>query len=232
MEGGDRRLQRVAPDEPHGIVGPAIAVGPQAVDRHDARVLEPAGDLGFEQEPLAAGRVVGMMVEDLLERDLAVQLGVEGHENRTQASAGVRPQDAKPQAVGRRRAHGVGGGAVDVVPGPVRGRSEMAKRRLDVDVGQSSQALARRAAGVDGRQALFHVTSMPFEVPRRQGLDGGAVIVVEVTAYGQMVGQTQRPFERPGPERGQKLILVDDPILEREQSKEEMAVGGHGMVLA
>ena len=51
----DRLLEAVAADEPHGVVGPAVGVGAQAVDRHDAGVLQPAGDLGLEQEPLAAG---------------------------------------------------------------------------------------------------------------------------------------------------------------------------------
>ena len=45
-------LEAVAADEPHGVVGPAVGVGAQAVDRDDPRVLQPAGDLGLEQEPL------------------------------------------------------------------------------------------------------------------------------------------------------------------------------------
>ena len=66
------------------------------------------------QEPLAAGRVVGVVVEDLLERDLAVQLAVERHEHGPQAAAGVRPQDAEPLAVAGGRADGVGRGAVGI----------------------------------------------------------------------------------------------------------------------
>ncbi len=62
----DRLLQAVALDEPHGVVRPAAAVGAQAVDRHDPGVLEPAGDLGLEHESLAAHRVVGVLLEDLL----------------------------------------------------------------------------------------------------------------------------------------------------------------------
>jgi hypothetical protein len=45
-------------------------------------VLQPASDLGLDQEPLAALRVVGVVVEHLLERDLAVQFGVKGDEDR------------------------------------------------------------------------------------------------------------------------------------------------------
>jgi hypothetical protein len=39
-------------------------------------MFEPSGDLGLLEEPLAADRVVGVLVEDLLEGDLAVQLGI------------------------------------------------------------------------------------------------------------------------------------------------------------
>ena len=45
-------LRLVAADEPHGVVGPAVAVGAQAVDRHDPGVLQSAGDLGLEHEPV------------------------------------------------------------------------------------------------------------------------------------------------------------------------------------
>ena len=99
MELVDGLLERVAADEPHGVVGPAVAVGAQAVDRHDAGVLESAGDLGLQQEALAANRVVGVTVEDLLERDLAVQLVIERHEDGAQAAPGMGPQDAEPLAV-------------------------------------------------------------------------------------------------------------------------------------
>ena len=62
-------------------------------------MFQPAGDLGLEHETRAAGGVVGVVVEDLLERDLAVELGVERHEDRAQAPSSVRPQDAEPLAV-------------------------------------------------------------------------------------------------------------------------------------
>ena len=114
VEAVDGLLEAVAADEPHGVVGPAVGVGAQAVDRDDAGVLQAAGDLGLEQEAGAAGRVVGVAVEDLLERHLAVQLGVERHEDGAQAAAGVRPEDAEPLAVAGGRADGVAGRAVGV----------------------------------------------------------------------------------------------------------------------
>ena len=118
MELVDGLLERIAANEPHGVVGPSAFVGPQPVDRNDPRVLQPAGDLRLQQEAGAAGGVVSVPVENLLERDLAVQFGVQRHEHGPQATAGVRPQHAEPLAVTGGRADGVECGPVDVaVPG-------------------------------------------------------------------------------------------------------------------
>jgi hypothetical protein len=62
-------------------------------------MLQSAGDLGLQQEPLAAGRVVGVIVEDLLQRHLAMQLGVQRHEDGTESASGVGAEHPKPLAV-------------------------------------------------------------------------------------------------------------------------------------
>ena len=85
MEMVDRLLEALAADEPHGVVRAAVAVGAQSVDRDDPGVLEAPGDPGLDEEAGPAGAVVGAVVEDLLDGDLAVELGVEGHED------GARP---------------------------------------------------------------------------------------------------------------------------------------------
>ena len=88
----DGLLEAFPPNEPHRVERAAVGVGAQAVDRHDARMLQPAGDLGFQQEPLAACRVVGMVVEDLFERDLAC----------SSASTATKTTPRPPCACGRR----------------------------------------------------------------------------------------------------------------------------------
>jgi hypothetical protein len=65
-------------------------------------------------------------------------------------------------------------------------------------------------------------------VPRGQGLDSGPTLFIEISAKGQVFGQAFGPVERPGPKCGQELVLVDDPVLEREQSEKKMPVGSHG----
>ena len=192
-------------------------------------MFEPAGDLGLDQEPLAAGRVVGVVVEDLLERHLAVQLGVEGHEDRAQAAPGVRPEHAEPLAVAGGRADGVGGRAVSVaVLGRAVCRADVAERRLDLRVANPRQALPRRLAGRNRGQALLHVAAVGFQVNLGQRFQQRPPGAGQVAAGFQVVGQAPGLVERPGLEGGHELALVDDPVLKREQSEEEMAVGGGG----
>ena len=168
VEAVDGLLEAVAPDEPHGVVGPAVGVGAQAVDRDDPRVLQPAGDLGLEQEPLAAGRVVGVLVEDLLQRHLAVQLGVERHEDGPQAAPGVGPQDAEPLAVGggraRRRSWRCGRSAspsCSAEPEPT-----WASVAVELGVPEPREALAGGAADADRGEAPLGVAAVLLEVQR------------------------------------------------------------------
>ena len=62
-------------------------------------MLQSAGDLGLQQEPPAAGGVVGVIVEDLLQRHLAMQLLIHGHEDGTESAPGVGAEDPKPLAI-------------------------------------------------------------------------------------------------------------------------------------
>src|SRR5262249_27651853 len=94
----DGLLEALAPDESHGVIGASIAVCAQTIDRDDAWVLESPGDLGLEDKSLAAGRVVGMLLEDLLERHLAMQLDIESGEDLAQSAARMRPQQAESLA--------------------------------------------------------------------------------------------------------------------------------------
>ena len=89
----DRRLQAVSANEPHRVIGPAVLVLSQPVDRDDPGVLQAAGHLGLEHEPLAVLGVVGMALEDLLEGDLAMQLLIVSPRRRRPARL--------PHAVGR-----------------------------------------------------------------------------------------------------------------------------------
>ena len=142
----------------------------------------------------------------------------------------MRPQQAEPLAVAGGYSHRVAGGAagVDFVASQDRGFPHVGQRGLDVGVRQADQILAGGAVCVQSRQALLHIAAVPFEMPRRQRLDGGAVFALEVAAGGQMIGQALAPIKCPSLERGQELTLVNDSVLKCDQSHEEMAVGGDG----
>ena len=150
MELIDYLFKRIAHDEPHGVVRAAVGVGAQAIDRNDPRVLEPAGDLGLLEEPLAAHRVIGVGVEDLLERNLAIQLAVERHEDSPEPALGVRAQEAKPLAAGGRCAAGGGSRpdgvaqsaiAIDGLGRQVR-RAGLADHRRELRIAERGHTLA------------------------------------------------------------------------------------------
>ena len=88
-------LQALAADEPHGVERPAVIVGPQTVNGHDPGMLEPPGNLGFDQEAGPAGRVIGMLRLDLLEGDLAVELAIQSHKHHPDATSCVVPQQVE-----------------------------------------------------------------------------------------------------------------------------------------
>ena len=162
----DRLLEAIALDEPHRVIRPPAVVGAQPVHRDDPRVLQPAGDLGLDEKTLAADRVVGVVVEDLLERHLTVQLAVEGDEDRPQAASGMRPEDAEPLAVARRRADGIGSCAVGVV---VAGRSAAFEPTWPSVASMSGSPIRARFSFVDlpaGTAARLFSRS-PRGLPRR-----------------------------------------------------------------
>ena len=227
-------LEGVPPDEPHGVERPAVGVGAQAVDRDDPRVLQPAGDLRLGQEPGAAAGFVGVVVEDLLERHLAVQLLVQRHEDSAQAAAGVGAEDAESLAVAGGGAEGVGGGAFGVVVAVAVGAEDAAdERRVDLRVADGGEAPPDRRPDPDGGEALLRVAAVLLEVLGGQRLDQPALLDVEMAEGLEVVVQGPGLVAGPGVEGGHELGLVDQADLEGQQAEEEVAVGvgGHRVYL-
>ena len=152
-------------------------------------MLEAAGDLGLEQEPLAADRVVGVVVEDLLERHLAVQLAVERHEDRPQAARawGRSTRNRWPSLVAvptdSVMVRSSSPSALD------RARADAAERRLDVRAADPCQALLRRLTGRDRGQALLHVAAVGFQVDLGQRFQQRPLGGSQVASGFQVVGQ-------------------------------------------
>ena len=148
-------------DEPHGVVRPAVAVRAQAIHGHDAGVLESPGNLGLDEEPLAADQVVGVVVEDLLEGDFPVQLAIQGDKDGTQPALGVGPQGAEAArrplgGLGRRDLH-PGQGGIDQ-PG----------------VAREPGAILRRVGSLSGRGAVLQLHRQQLPEQGRAVRPGGA----------------------------------------------------------
>src|SRR4051794_33589985 len=97
METLDRILQAVSLDETHRVERPPIRVLAQPIHRHDARMLQAAGDLRFEQEARAAFGVAGVTFLDLLQRHFAVQLFIMGDIDLSQSPLRMWPKYAETQ---------------------------------------------------------------------------------------------------------------------------------------
>ncbi len=102
--GRDRGVQADAADEAHRVVQAAVGRGPQAVHGYNARMFEAAGDFRFEEEPLSRNRVVGLLVFDAFQGDVAIQLRVVRTVNHAEPAAGMKVLDPEPIGAGSARA--------------------------------------------------------------------------------------------------------------------------------
>ena len=115
---GDDGVERAAFDEAHDVVGLSVVIAAETVDRDDGGVFELAGDLGFVEEAFLEREVVGVLGEDLLEGDFAVDVFVTRQVDQAQAAAGVLAEDGERHGEGGERCavrfgegRGAGGGA-------------------------------------------------------------------------------------------------------------------------
>ena len=189
-------------------------------------MFQPAGDLGLEYETRAADGVVGVAVEDLLERDLAVELGVERHEDRAQASLSVRPEDAEPLAVTGGSPRDVGAGSVGVVFGRARAAGGVAESGLDVRIADLREAGADGMARAQCREALFGVVVVATEVLDGKPLEQVSFAGVDHPLSGQNIGNPTRLVAGPGSKGEHQHILVDQPVLQGKQPDKQITVRG------
>ena len=108
MESSDRLLQRLTPNESHGVIRTSVLIDAHAVDRNDTGVFEAAGDLGLEQKPSSTGLIVGVAIEDLLERHLTIEFRIECDEHRPKATPRMRTQHAESLAPRARSCERIG----------------------------------------------------------------------------------------------------------------------------
>ena len=220
VEPVDRLLERVAADEPHGVVGSAVVVGAEAVDRDDSRVLQPSRDLGLDEEPLAADGVVGVAVEDPLDRHFPVELAVQAHEHRAQTALRMRPEDAEsPAFVRSRHADASGPLGIDLRR---RAPAEEAHRLLDLRAAGPREGVADGSGDGDRGEATLRVIPVRREMLGGERFEERSAGRVQVAPVHEEI--RHRPTRRrPNGERRRELVPVDHPVLQGEQAEEEVA---------
>src|SRR5262249_50082169 len=75
VKAGDGVAEGFAGDDAHGVVGVAAGPGGEGVDGDDAGVVEPAGELGLAQEPVAGAGIAAGSALHAFEGDLAFEFG-------------------------------------------------------------------------------------------------------------------------------------------------------------
>ena len=157
IDGRPQGLPLPGPDEPHGVAQVAVGAALEAVDGDDPGVLQEAGGLGLEEELVAVGRVVAVLLPELLEGDQPRRAARRGEEDVAQAAAGVEIE------------HAVARGLVH--------RGEPALQHLDqgIAAGRRNPGRTPRNAGAPGgartRPRSARVPP-PRGRPTRRGSDG------------------------------------------------------------
>ncbi len=148
LDGG---VQRGAVHQLHRVVGQPLGIDPLAVDRHDGGVLQAGGDAGLALE---AGAEVGVVGEELLDGDGAVEGQIPGAEDATHAAAGhlgAQPvREVRGGRRGRRRWRGeVVVDPLEAVVG-VLGRHPGSRGRRCHRRGARSVSCSSRSGGAGG----------------------------------------------------------------------------------
>ncbi len=226
MEAVGGLLEAVSPDEPHGVVRPAVGVLTEPVDRNDSRVLQTSGNPGFLQEPVAAVRVIGVIVEDALECDLAVELDIARDKNGTKPTMSVGSQNVEPLAIRPRCGRGITGGRIELaVCSDFRGSPiNQAQGGIDGGIAEHSKRLVSGAVSAHGGQALLGAPAVLLDVQVGERLDYVPLSFFQIAARDKVGSQRARFVANPRLKAGNELNLIYQAILQRQQSEKEIAL--------
>ena len=143
----------------------------------------------------------------------------------------MRPEDAEPLAITGGSPRGVGTGPFGVVVfGRARAAAGMAESGFDVRVADLGEAGADGTAGIQRRDALLGVAPVATEMLGGKPFEQGAFAGVDRPLSGQDLGDRPRLVAGPGAKGENQHVLVDQPVLQGEQTNEQVAVRGVAVV--
>jgi len=153
-EVGDALRPRLALDPLHGVEQGAVIAAAEVVDRHDAGVVEGAGDHGLGDEAVLGVLVGGLVLPDQLDRDLAIEAVLPGRVDHPHAAG----SDGFEQVVVARTS-GIAG--------------EVARRQVFGDPGRRATP-ADPAGGADGGVGVEDLEpAIEIASPGSGGVDHG-----------------------------------------------------------
>jgi hypothetical protein len=164
-----------------------------------------------------------VVIEDLLQRHLAMQLRVECDEHSSDASLGVGSEHPEALAVRCRGAGPVGDRDTGIIILDRRFLAEVGQRSLDVLIAEAGEARTTRTVDMDRRQAFLEIVAMLLNVPRDEEFHGGPITGAEVPSADEMIGHRPGLVVRPGLKGSDELPLVDQAVLKREHPEEKVS---------
>jgi hypothetical protein len=186
-------------------------------------VFQPSRDFRFLEELSAALGVAGVLLLNLLEGDLAPQLGVLGHEDLTQAAPGVGAEDAVARPGARTVVVGgatVWGGQRFRVSRPVERKGDFPQRAVWV-LQLARQRRRQRHRG----QAPGWVVAVGLEVLGDEGLQQGEPAWIESTLRDQDLAERAALLPPPDAHGGAQGVRSDEVHLQGQEAELQVAVG-------
>jgi len=112
---------------------------------------------------------------------------------------------------------------IGIVVGMSTGRAKLREGDFHIGITDAGEALAGRTGNGDRGQALRGIAPVPGEVGSSQALQEWSLRRVKVAQDDEVLGQGPGLVAGPSVERCDQLRLVDQAVLEREQSEEKVA---------
>jgi hypothetical protein len=107
-------------------------------------------------------------------------------------------------------------------------RADVPEGCLNVSAADPRKRFASRPSDGQDGQAIAGLAAQGLDVQTGDGLDSGAARSIEISKVDEVVGQGSPLVASPGGESCKERSLVDQAVLQGEQTKEETAIAIDG----